>query len=381
KIKDIQNLSDEKQLDKILEMQQKWSSLFQKMVKDLDKLAKQTEGKFTLADEFVEMLSHVQKAEESLKKKNIHLFIDESQIGLELAEEITSNLERWLAETPDNIKWELEEPSKDYEVPEAPLPDELEDIIGELIEQEEDMKEEIEDITSSWMDSLDKGAGWGASDGPISNMSAKGITGNLMPNQQEIGGRSGEGRTGRSYGEMVEKTATGKGGRKTPARVTPDNLEPGQIKDTSGQVPLGPTGGGKISGWGPSGLRGPVKEFEFKYDTLMRKQKSIIEKAEKLLRTFKILNIYNPQLEKTISAMKEFQIKLKEGKYQDLLTTKNKIISSLKQVSQTITKTAVVRTEKLKFQKKKEGTGSVWDEKIPEGYERIVMKYLKLSEK
>ena len=53
--------------------------------------------------------------------------------------------------------------------------------------------EEVEDITSGWLDSLDEGAGWTAMDGPISNMSAKGVTGNLLPNQHEIGGRSGEG--------------------------------------------------------------------------------------------------------------------------------------------------------------------------------------------
>ena len=35
--------------------------------------------------------------------------------------------------------------------------------------------------------------GWSAGDGPISDMSAKGVTGNLLPNQNEVGGRSGEG--------------------------------------------------------------------------------------------------------------------------------------------------------------------------------------------
>ena len=68
------------------------------------------------------------------------------------------------------------------------------------------------------MDSLDKGAGWGAADGPISNMSARGVTGNTLPNNMEISGRSGEGRSGRSSGQMVEATAEGKGGRKTPSR-------------------------------------------------------------------------------------------------------------------------------------------------------------------
>jgi len=379
KISQIKNLSSEKDLQNIIETQDKYLNIFQKMVNDLDKLGKQTKGEFTLSDELVEMLSHVQKSKENIKKKAIHMAITESQIGLEKAEEITSNLEKWLAEYPDNIKWDLVEPSEEYDVPEAELPDELEDIIGDLIEKEEDMKEEIEDLTSSWMDSLDKGAGWGVSDGPISNMSAKGITGNLMPNQQEIGGRSGEGRTGRSYGEMVEKTATGKGGRKTPARLTPDNLEPGQVQDKSKQSPLGPTGGGKVSGWGPEGLRGPVEEYSFKYDLLAKKQKEIIDKAEKVLKELKIRNVYNPQLERSIKAMKEFQIQLKSGKYKDLMKTKSKIISNLKQANETITKQLLLKTEKIKRNKLRNISGnSFWTDEIPDGYEKVVVKYLKL---
>ena len=53
----------------------------------------------------------------------------------------------------------------------------LEDIVGDLIDREEEMTEDVEDVTSGWLDSLDKGAGWDAMDGPISNMSAKGVTG------------------------------------------------------------------------------------------------------------------------------------------------------------------------------------------------------------
>lgn len=363
-------------IDDIIESQDRWKEFFQKMVDDLHKMASQTKGEFTLADELVEMLAHIQSSNENLKKKAIHMAVAESQTGLELAEEITSNLEKWMAEFPDYIKWDMEEPSKDYDVPEALLPDELEDIIGELIEQEDEMKEEIEDITSSWMDSLDKGAGWGAMDGPISNMSAKGVTGNLMPNQQEIGGRSGEGRTGRSYGEMVEKTATGKGGRRTPARLTPDNLEPGEIEDTSRENPLGPTGGGKISGWGAEGLEGPQQSIAFRYDLLAAKQQKIIEKTESVIREMKVLNVYNPEIEKALSAMKEFQVNLKEGRYHDLLTGKNFIISRLKESDRFFIKSRISMVENAAGSPKTAlKLGGVWDEKIPPGYENIVRQY------
>lgn len=377
KLGSIKNAANPSDLQEIAEKEKKWAEMFQKIVNDLNKLAQQTQGKFTLSDEFVEMISHLQAASNAIKKgKPITIPIQESQMGLELAKELVANIERWLAELPDSIKWDHQEPSKPITAPEAELPSELEDIIGDLIEQEEDMKEEIEDITSSWMDSLDKGAGWMAMDGSISNMSAKGITGNLLPNQQEVGGRSGEGRTGRSYGEMVEKTASGKGGRQTPARLTPDNLEPGQVQDSSNENQIGPTGGGKLSGWGPMGLKGPVNDTSFRYAELLEKQTKIIERAEKLERELKILNIYNPQLEKSISTMKKFTIQLKEGRYNNLLTTKQMIITQLKQAQQVLTYQAIVRVENSEnVEKKKKELGSMWDEKIPSGYEGIVKKY------
>ena len=43
----------------------------------------------------------------------------------------------------------------------AELPDQLEDLIGELIEEEEDLGVDLEDVSSAWADSLDQGAGFG----------------------------------------------------------------------------------------------------------------------------------------------------------------------------------------------------------------------------
>ena len=42
----------------------------------------------------------------------------------------------------------------------AELPKELEDMVGELMEEQEDLFEEMEDTAANWADSIDKGAGW-----------------------------------------------------------------------------------------------------------------------------------------------------------------------------------------------------------------------------
>jgi hypothetical protein len=54
----------------------------------------------------------------------------------------------------------------------------------------------------------------------------------------------------------VGDEAVGKGGRKTPSRLTPDPFVKGQIQDHSKDAQGGATGGGKESGQGGKGLEG-----------------------------------------------------------------------------------------------------------------------------
>src|SRR5260370_29280919 len=107
---------------------------------------------------------------------------------------------------------------KPMKIPEMPLPKALQDLVGDLLQKADEFDEEADDITSAWGDNLDQ-AGWGVSDGPISTFSAKGKTGNDLPNNNELQGRSGDGRRGKSSGQMVGDSARALEGRKTPARV------------------------------------------------------------------------------------------------------------------------------------------------------------------
>ena len=114
-------------------------------------------------------------------------------------------------------KWSIEDPTGGQTNVEQPeLPKELSNLVGDLLEQEEDLFDQMEDQTSKYNGSGDKGIGWDAGDGPIANMNAQGVTGNRLPGKNEEGGRSGEGRQGKSSGEFVEDKAVGKGGRRRP---------------------------------------------------------------------------------------------------------------------------------------------------------------------
>jgi hypothetical protein len=303
---------DKKKLETLRQTEEQWGKFLQEKATDLSKVPPQDFSSASLAKELNEAFSEVKMAADALAKKAVELAIPHEESGLELAKEITENIERWLADAPDNLKWNMEEPMKDADVPMADLPEELEDLIGDLIDKEDELAEESQDVTSSWMDSLNKGAGWGAMDGPISNMSAKGVTGNLQPNSQEIAGRSGEGRSGKSSGQFVEESASGKGGKQTPTRSTPDPYEAGRVKDKSKDPSGGSTGGGKMGSGSKEGLRGvPPQQIQQKMDRLADQQADIRNVAEKAKVAMQKRGYVSEDLASAIKKMKELEDRMR----------------------------------------------------------------------
>jgi hypothetical protein len=322
---------DKKKLDELAAVEDKWEKFMAEAISDLSKVPEIDASNPTLARELVEVKTDIEMAKGALQKKVMELIVPLEELGRESAEEIVENLERWLMDQPDRLKWSQEEPVGDAEIPMAELPEQLEDIIGDLFEEEEDLFEDAEDITSAWGDSIDKGAGWDTMDGPISNFSAKGVTGNVLPNTSEISGRSGEGRTGKASGEMVEDTATGKGGRRTPTRLTPDAFQKGEIEDTSTDPPGGATGGGKLSGSGQEGLEGPVPpDVGRKMGRLAGRQAQIRNKAERVNAALKVKNYDTFALESAIRTMRSVQRDLAGGRYRNALRKRDVVLKGLK---------------------------------------------------
>jgi hypothetical protein len=247
------------------------------------------------------------------------------------------------------------------------------------MEDEADLFDEMEDISSSAADSLDKGAGWDAMDGPISNMSARGVTGNRLPNTSEIGGRSGEGRQGKSSGEFVGDEAVGKGGRKTPSRLTPDPIVKGQIKDHSKDPTGGATGGGKESGQGGEGLEGPVPNAPGKRDMarLAGKQASLRNKAEGVDLQFQVSNFHHTDLKKLIEMMKQVEADLKAGNYQNALRQRDVLAEKMGNVKQYLEGEFQIRkdtTTNLPSDIQKEILGGMQDPSPP-GWEELNRRY------
>jgi hypothetical protein len=378
---------DKQKLAELAALQDDWAKLMAEIHSDLSKLPEQDFSNPSMLSELVEIQTELKMAEDALTKKTADIAVPLEQLGYEMAEEIKTNMEKWLPDSPDRERWSQEESltDEDKEAPMAELPGELEDLVGELMEEEEDLFDEMEDVSSSAADSLDVGAGWDAMDGPISNMSAKGVTGNRLPNTSEIGGRSGEGRTGKSSGEFVGKEAVGKGGRKTPSRLTPDPFEKGQVEDHSRDPQGGATGGGKESGQGGEGLEGPQRRAYGARDLqrLAGKQAALRNKAESIDLKFQIMNYHHTDLQKMIEEMARVERDLKAGRYQNALRRRQVLAEGLSNVKQYLEGEFEVRqdtTENLPADIQKKIFGAMEDPS-PFGWEELNREYYRsLSE-
>ncbi len=358
-----------------------WSKFMQDLHSDLSKLPEQDFANASMAKELVEIQTELKMAEDALLKKSADIAVPLEQLGYERAEEMKTNIEKWLPDTPDREKWSQEESptDKDKEAPMAELPGELEDIVGDLMEQEEDLFEEMEDVSSSAVDSADKGAGWDAVDGPISNNSAKGVTGNRLPNSSEISGRSGEGRQGKASGEFVGDEAVGKGGRNTPSRLTPDPFLKGQIKDHSKQSAGGATGGGKESGKGGEGLEGPLARSPGprEAERLAGKQAALRNKAEGIALQFQVSSFHHTDLKNMIEKMSQVERDLKAGRYQNALRQRQVLLGGLGNVKQYLEGEFEVRqdaTPNLPTDIQKQILGGMQDPS-PAGWEELNRQY------
>ena len=164
--------------------------------------------------------------------------------------ERVEDVEMWLEDVPDHIAWKMESFDADEmpDIPLVPLPEELEDMVGELLDQASSIDEQSQDSTGNQM-MADGEMGWGVADGPIPNWSAKGKSGNTKPNDNEMTGRSGAGREGQASGELVEDHVKGLEGRETHARRTRDPFQQGQVtEDENSTLDAKSTGGGKLGG-------------------------------------------------------------------------------------------------------------------------------------
>ena len=372
--------AEEKLLGDLAARELDWAKFFKAAFNDLSKLQNQDFSNSAMADEFVEMYEELQTAGDALnKKKKIEIATLAENTAMDSSTSVAANLDRWLADNKDHIKWTAEESGEAPDIPMTDLPAELTDIIGDLIETEDDMGEDTQDSTNSFSYSSDEGLGWGVSDGNIDSMQAKGITGNVLPNNNEVGGRSGEGRSGKSSGQFVEKTATGKGGRKTPTRLTQSPYEKGTVEDTSKDPQGGASGGGKQSGTGGEGLIGvtPDQDPDIK-ERLSGSQGELRQRAEALLRKLGKRQLPTGDLREALNKMAQLKKMQANGSKKEINKLKGEINIALKNARTALLLSINAGQEKVRRQKMKNFTVKYQEkEKIPPEYQDCVSGYFK----
>jgi hypothetical protein len=235
--------------------------------------------------------------------------------AVEMAEELMINCEATMG-FYDSIQFVAEIPEDEQLMaPLAELPSELEDLVGDLITSEEEMRPEVEDI-GSYLNSLDHTAG-PISDGTISSTSAKGKTGDQRPEENVLEGRSGAGRSGMSDGQLVEPVAKDLHDNEYALRERVSNtpLEAGQVEDQDVGAATGGTGLGKTTDsttqFGAGGKL-PPKVLEMMRAT-MQIQQQIRQASEDVVTKLRRHNLSTTELEISIQAMQRLEESLRRS--------------------------------------------------------------------
>ena len=379
--KKVDELSKEDAMKAAREMEEfrkNWEAWAKGKVNELTKLPTGFVDDFGLRPDVNKIFEEIEKAAERPKSAKLEVSVEDMGVGL--ATRMKEDLEMWMPDAPDATKWVMEEPlmNKPIKVPEMPLPKATEDMIGDLLQKADEFDEEADDITSAWGDNLDQ-AGWGVSDGPISSFSAKGKTGNDLPNNMELSGRSGDGRRGKSSGQATGDTSRALEGRKTPARVGNERYEPGQMKQEAQDDPNGATGGGKKAGSGRKGLQGGTPpDFAKDMGRLSEKQAGLREKAEQVAKKLQTSGTTSRRLTESIDLMKAAEQDLRDLRYEDGARKRRLAQGKLKAVPLELEGSAAQfsRARELPGQLRSELIQAA-DEGYPAGYESLLKSYYK----
>jgi hypothetical protein len=177
------------------------------------------------------------------------------------------DMEMWLMQKPEMFKV-LDEALDRAEMPEegvalGALAAQMEDIIGDLLEENEKMADDSQDSAVNHA-MPDIPMGWDVMEGDISSFAAKGKSGNQTPDHKEQDGRSNVGRQGMAIGETAAGSGTiGEGDKNIEERRTEDPTQSGKV-ELEGEADTKATGGGKL-GSGKAdelGMGGGVKRMD-----------------------------------------------------------------------------------------------------------------------
>ena len=200
-----------------------------------------------------EEVEQVAESKEYTDKDFIEAAYAKEEVVLEMMESMEGridDMEKWLDDEADRDKVTTEAYDQE-EMPAAgmalgALATKVEDLISDLLEEPEDLKEAATDASTNHGLPDMEGIGWKVEEGNIATFAGKGVSGSQTPEHKEQDGRSNVGRQGMSSGETSAGSGTiNKGDDDIEARRTEDPVQSGQV-DLDGEADTNATGGGKL---------------------------------------------------------------------------------------------------------------------------------------
>jgi hypothetical protein len=258
--------------------------------------------------------------------------------ALDEAQKRAEELEHWLPNTAEAEKWLLENFDKTEmpEIPNVPLQEQMEDLVGDLLEEQETMDADVQDAASNQAMQQNVN-GWDVRDGPMPGFGNNGKSGNERPNDNEMTGRSSGGREGKSNGEMVGGDAKDLEGRQTEVRRTNDPMQQGKVSDEGQMHHAKATGGGKAGGYSDGQaldgdaprrqVNAPRRESN---DASAAAQAILAEKAARAATEAKLLYLPAQPMAEVARLMDESAAALKEGRLSEYGALHRKIVGKLK---------------------------------------------------
>ena len=225
-------------------------------------------------------------------------------------------MEMWLEAKPDATKRLTEnfDAQEMPQIPVIPMATEFEDIIGDLLEQQEEIEKQTDDSATN-QGSSDLAEGWGIAEGEFTSYAAKGKSGNMRPDHNEQTGRSLVGREGQANGETAAGVGKiNEGDKNIENRRTQDPSQSGQVQ-LEGHNDAKATGGGKLGGhddeFGDSGA-GPRRDAQSKGNE-MGMQASLRKRAEELYAKATLGHVRTGDLDEAVLNMGRAEEAMKKG--------------------------------------------------------------------
>lgn len=265
---------------------------------------------------------------------------------IEKAQKIAEDMEMWLPNSNETEKWLLEnfDVAEMPNIPNLPLPDAFEDLVGNLLKEQEGLNAEVADAASNQAFAMNPANGWDVREGPMPGFGAQGRSGNERPNKNEQTGRSSGGREGMSSGEMARDSSEVLEGSAPDARRTRDPMQAGQVRAEADQGHTRATGGGKVSGFsdrqgmeGSAPLRPTAAPRQLTADALAVEQALLAEKTAKTVAQASLLFLRTDGMSEVVRWMQDSQEALREGRLSDFNGLHRRIVQQLQAVQGRVT--------------------------------------------